>query len=155
VLCPRSTSSKSRKLLATDSGNCFAIQLLASKSMGKNFWIAFTSHGCGLQSSVALQLRTSVTPFSTANKYKYFMVLVPIWKSILSNCYSDKTFWSGTVCHSIFSPIQYTVLVHSTVDMGNFYTSLFFSPPCRVLCRSIVNEQSLFNRLHFSYSLST
>jgi hypothetical protein len=90
--------------------------------------MAFTSHGCGLQSSVALQLRTSDTPFSTANKYKDFMTLDPILKPILSNCYSDKTFWSGTVSvNRHFSPIQYMVVVRSTVNMGNF-TQLFSSP---------------------------
>jgi hypothetical protein len=92
--------------------------------------MAFTTNGCSLQSSVALEMRTFDTPFCTANKYKDFMVLVPISKPILSNCYSDKTFWSGTVSViQHFSPILYIFLVHSNADMGKFYTT--FSSPLR------------------------
>lgn len=125
MLYPRSTQVPNQEnywLLILETA--LQYKLLASKSMGKKFWMAFTSHGCGLQSSVALRLRALAQPTST----KIFMVPVPIWKPILSNCYSDKTFWSGTVSAiQHFSPIQYSVLVHSTVDMGNF-TQLFSSP---------------------------
>src|SRR5215510_11750177 len=85
--------------------------------------MAFTSHGCGLQSSVALQLRTFDTPFCTTNHCTEFMVFVSILRPILSSCSSVKTFfWSGTAFHStLFLYSIYRPFTQHEIFLHNFF----------------------------------
>jgi len=100
-----------------------------------------------------------LTPhFAQSTSTKILWCLFPFESQYCQTAIQIKHFGLALYVIQHFSPIQYTVLVHSTVctvDLGNFYTTFFFSPPCWILCRSIANEQSLFNRLHLSYALST
>jgi len=120
------------------------IRSLLPSLFEKNFWMAFTSHGYGVQSSVALQLRTFDTHFAQPTSTKILWCLFPFESQYCQTTIQIKHFglalYLSFNIFLLFSILFLHTALFALLTWEIFTQLFFFSPPCWILCRSIANE---------------